>query len=674
MPNDINEMKKFVNNVKKLVEKKVNNAKTDTSKKAIVQSLNEDGTANIIINGKVYNNVKIRAGLQPQINEVVLVSIPNNNTKDMFIDLASSTSTSGGETNHTHSNLSILETITQALINAWNSAVSHISDAVKHITSDERNLWNTVSNKVDKIEGKGLSTEDYTTAEKNKLSGITNNATRVESSSINGNIKINDTETNVYTHPNDSSTRHVTDAEKATWNNKLDSSEATTAAMANKLLRLDNNAKLPASITGNADGNAATATKLQTARIISLTGDVSGSTSFDGSSDKNISVTLSNSGVTAGTYSKVTVDTKGRVTSGTTLSTSDIPNLDWNKITTGKPTTLSGYGITDATPSSHIGSTGSAHGVATTSVNGFMSSTDKLKLDGIANNATRVESSPTNGNIKINGVETNVYTHPSNHNANIIIEDSTHRFVTDVEKNTWNNKQNSLENLPTIYNVASDDTFIVKQSSDGVFKKVSKADFLASVNPDEFVFLVKREEFTATEGQTVFNLTKGYYVPNNNRISVYIWGNKQPNTAFSETSSTSVVLLQPVEAGTKVLIEWFQLINVIDYVHASTHAINGEDPITPAMIGAETPENAQQKANQAEANAKAYTDNKTTTYIHYQTSPSNNWIINHNLTKYPSVTIVDSAGNVVIGDVKYIDNNTINVVFVGTFSGIAYLN
>jgi len=92
MPNDINEMKKFVNNVKKLVEKKVNNAKTDTSKKAIVQSLNEDGTANIIINGEVYNNVKVRPGLQPQINEVVLVSIPNNNTKDIFIDLASSNS------------------------------------------------------------------------------------------------------------------------------------------------------------------------------------------------------------------------------------------------------------------------------------------------------------------------------------------------------------------------------------------------------------------------------------------------------------------------------------------------------------------------------------------------------------------------------------------------------
>ena len=33
---------------------------------------------------------------------------------------------------------------------------------------------------------------------------------------------------------------------------------------------------------------------------------------------------------------------------GVALSASDIPNLDWSKITTGKPSTLAGYGITDA--------------------------------------------------------------------------------------------------------------------------------------------------------------------------------------------------------------------------------------------------------------------------------------------------------------------------------------
>ena len=58
------------------------------------------------------------------------------------------------------------------------------------------------------------------------------------------------------------------------------------------------------------------ANKLVTARTISLSGDATGSISFDGSSNKTLSVTLANSGVTAGTYSVVTVDTKGRATSG----------------------------------------------------------------------------------------------------------------------------------------------------------------------------------------------------------------------------------------------------------------------------------------------------------------------------------------------------------------------
>ena len=54
------------------------------------------------------------------------------------------------------------------------------------------------------------------------------------------------------------------------------------------------------------------------------------------------------SGFPSGTYTKVQIDDYGRVSSGSTLSASDIPSLPWSKITTGKPTTISGYGITDA--------------------------------------------------------------------------------------------------------------------------------------------------------------------------------------------------------------------------------------------------------------------------------------------------------------------------------------
>ena len=44
---------------------------------------------------------------------------------------------------------------------------------------------------------------------------------------------------------------------------------------------------------------------------------------------------------------------------------------------------------------------------------GIMSASDKDKLDKVSAGATKVEASETNGNIKIDGVETNVYTHPS---------------------------------------------------------------------------------------------------------------------------------------------------------------------------------------------------------------------------------------------------------------------
>lgn len=61
-------------------------------------------------------------------------------------------------------------------------------------------------------------------------------------------------------------------------------------------------------------------------------------------------------------------------------------------------------------------------------------------------------------------------------------------------------------------------------------------------------------------------------------------------------------------------------------------------------------------------------------YLFNQVSASNKWYIKHNLNKYPSVTIVDSAENVVVGEVQYINNNELTVYFTAPFSGRAYLN
>jgi len=62
------------------------------------------------------------------------------------------------------------------------------------------------------------------------------------------------------------------------------------------------------------------------------------------------------------------------------------------------------------------------------------------------------------------------------------------------------------------------------------------------------------------------------------------------------------------------------------------------------------------------------------TTIFNQMSPLAIWTITHNLEKFPSVTIVDSSGNVVIGDIIYLNNMQIRITFVGAFSGKAYLN
>ena len=62
------------------------------------------------------------------------------------------------------------------------------------------------------------------------------------------------------------------------------------------------------------------------------------------------------------------------------------------------------------------------------------------------------------------------------------------------------------------------------------------------------------------------------------------------------------------------------------------------------------------------------------TLLFEQLIPSSEWHIPHNMGKYPSVTVMDSAGNKVGTEVQYIDENNLIVKTYGAFSGRATLN
>lgn len=61
-------------------------------------------------------------------------------------------------------------------------------------------------------------------------------------------------------------------------------------------------------------------------------------------------------------------------------------------------------------------------------------------------------------------------------------------------------------------------------------------------------------------------------------------------------------------------------------------------------------------------------------FVFTQSSASATWTINHTLNKFPAVEVVDSANDIVIGNVTYNSTTQITITFTAAFSGKAYLN
>ena len=61
-------------------------------------------------------------------------------------------------------------------------------------------------------------------------------------------------------------------------------------------------------------------------------------------------------------------------------------------------------------------------------------------------------------------------------------------------------------------------------------------------------------------------------------------------------------------------------------------------------------------------------------HVHEQIIPSDVWVINHPLDKYPSVTCMDSAGDEIDGLLSYASRDQLTMTFAAATGGKAYLN
>lgn len=106
-------------------------------------------------------------------------------------------------------------------------------------------------------------------------------------------------------------------------------------------------------------------------------------------------------------------------------------------------------------------------------------------------------------------------------------------------------------------------------------------------------------------------------------------------------------------------------------VQNETNLVETVEQVTIVELGSSGPQGATGTPGATGPQGPA---GPTLAYVHTQNSVSALWTIVHGLGIYPQVTVNDSAGTMVEGDVHYIDNNSLTIQFGAAFSGTAYLS
>lgn len=379
-----------------------------------------------------------------------------------------------------------------------------VADAVMMSDSDSETstVANVLNNKVDKVDGKQLSTNDYTTEEKNKLAGLQNTI-------------VDSTLSSSSTNPVQNRIVNTALAEKVpitrTINNKVLSSNITLSAVdvsaipttqkgaASGVAELDATGKVPAAqLPSYVDDVLEYDTKAnfpatgETGKIY-IAKDANKTYRWSGTAYAEISasIALGETASTAyrGDRGKIAYD-HSQTTHAPVGAEVNVQS-DWSATDTAsdayiknKPSSLPANGGNAATVGGHTvgvdvpanakftdttysdmkgaaAATAGTHGLVPAPAAGKQG--QFLRGDGTwatpANTTYNVATPSANGLMssadksKLDGVAANAnnYVHPSTHAASMITQDSTHRFTTDTEKSTWNAKANVVfaSSLPT---------------------------------------------------------------------------------------------------------------------------------------------------------------------------------------------------------------------------------
>jgi len=109
--------------------------------------------------------------------------------------------------------------------------------------------------------------------------------------------------------------------------------------------------------------------------------------------------------------------------------------------------------------------------------------------------------------------------------------------------------------------------------------------------------------------------------------------------------------------------------DVVETDALNTLTVEGD----PTIVLTETATGPQGPAGSTGATGATGATGPNTTVVHDQSSASATWTITHNQGRYPTVDIIDSAGNHVIGDIRHNSTNQLVATFDNAFAGKAVI-